>query len=64
MVLKWTKEIKYTIRCEQCGETETVYSTDPKYLAGDTPGKYFRKQGWDVENGKTVCRECFGKDDN
>ena len=63
MVLNWKKETKYTIQCEECPAKEEVLSTNPHYLAGDTPGAYFRRRGWDVENGKTVCKECFGKGD-
>lgn len=63
MVLKWDKETKYSIQCEECPAKEEVLSTDPRYLDGDTPGRYFRRRGWDIENGKTVCKECFGKGD-
>ena len=63
MVLNWKKETRYRIQCEECGATETVCSSFPYYLDGDTPGRYFHRRGWDEENGKTVCKECFGKGD-
>ena len=63
MVLNWTRETTYRIHCEQCEKKEEVCTSDLYYLDGDTPGRYFHRRGWDVENGKTVCKECFGKGD-
>ena len=64
MVLNISKKTEYEIQCERCEKTETICSGAPYHLVASTPEGYFRCRGWEVENGKTVCRECFGKEDN
>ena len=62
MTLNITKRTEYEVQCAQCEKTETICSGAPYYLVAATPEGYFRRRGWNVKNGKTVCRECFGKE--
>ena len=61
MVLNITKKTEYEIQCSRCKKTTIIRDGSLWYLVASTPEGFFCRQGWREENGKTVCKECFGK---
>lgn len=55
------RESEYTIYCNDCGATESIYSSDSEYRHDDTPTRYFKRQGWKDISGKTLCKDCGEK---
>lgn len=60
--MKWSKETVYSVECEGCGKTDSVYSGDSAYRNTDTPKKFFKREGWGVKAGMTLCSECMRRE--
>lgn len=53
-----TRIMVYRIRCQQCGIDEEINTIDGEWKWNDTPTKYFKRHGWDVEYDKALCPDC------
>ncbi len=53
-----TRETRYTIHCNRCGDTET-YDELGRSLTKRDAEKAFRRSGWREKDGETLCSECM-----
>lgn len=58
--MKYSTTKIYSVKCEVCGTTDEIWEGDGDYEIRDTPTKYFRRVGWGVKTGKTLCGDCMG----
>lgn len=60
--MKYSTSKIHTVKCDECGTTDEIWEGDGDYETRDTPTRFFRRVGWGVKSGKTLCKECLKKD--
>ena len=55
-----TREMRYTIYCSRCGDTETYDELGGHPTKRDAE-KAFKKSGWREIDGETLCTDCVKK---
>lgn len=61
MALRINSDTEYVICCDICTEVSNIFRSDTEFRKGDTPSKYFKREGWIEKEGKNLCPECAGK---